>query len=104
MWEMFNEMDLGGHDITPAVYTQIYDAIAMGIKEVQPTMEFVGLALGSMLMLLVKWHLNNVESRPHNKFQYFARMVELFPKYFKSHKRSPFRLEYVLGSAVIANN
>jgi len=47
MWEMFNEMDLGGHAISPQVYTMMYDAIALGIKQVQPKTEFVGLALGS---------------------------------------------------------
>ena len=43
-WEVLNEIDLE-HGMTPEQYTRIYDAIVEAIRQVQPDMKFVGLAL-----------------------------------------------------------
>jgi hypothetical protein len=43
-WEVLNEPDLE-HQMTPERYTACYDAIVSAIREVQPQMKFVGLAL-----------------------------------------------------------
>jgi len=41
-WEVLNEME---HNISPQLYTKMYDAIVMAIKKVSPETKFVGLAL-----------------------------------------------------------
>ncbi|MEO8415216.1 MAG: glycosyl hydrolase family 39 [Ginsengibacter sp.] len=43
-WEVLNEPDLE-HNISPQLYTKMYDAIVMAIKKVSPETKFVGLAL-----------------------------------------------------------
>jgi len=45
-WEVLNEPDLE-HRMTPQRYTECYDAIAAAIRDVQPDMKFVGLALAA---------------------------------------------------------
>jgi hypothetical protein len=44
-WEVLNEPDME-HNMSPQQYTMRYDAIVAAIREVQPNMKFVGLALG----------------------------------------------------------
>jgi hypothetical protein len=43
-WEVLNEPDFE-HNISPQLYTKMYDAIVMAIKKVSPETKFVGLAL-----------------------------------------------------------
>ncbi len=43
-WEIFNEVDVE-HFMTPQQYTERYDAIVKSVREVDPSMEFMGLAL-----------------------------------------------------------
>lgn len=43
-WEILNEPDLE-HNISPELYTKIYDAIVTAIRKVSPKTKFVGLAL-----------------------------------------------------------
>lgn len=43
-WEVLNEPDLE-HNISPQLYTRIYDAVVTALKEVSPETQFVGLAL-----------------------------------------------------------
>lgn len=43
-WEVFNEVD-AEHHMTPKQYTERYDAVVSAIKQVAPSMKFVGLAL-----------------------------------------------------------
>jgi hypothetical protein len=43
-WEVLNEPDLE-HRISPQLYTQIYDAVVAGIREVSPEMKFVGVSV-----------------------------------------------------------
>ncbi len=43
-WEVLNEPDLE-HNISPQLYTKMYDAIVMAIKKVSPETKFVGMAL-----------------------------------------------------------
>ena len=46
-WEVLNEIDFE-HHIDPETYTRLYDAVVLAMKKEQPTMKFVGLALGTM--------------------------------------------------------
>jgi len=46
MWEILNEVQ-SEHAMSAETYTRIYDAIAQAIQEVQPKMQFVGLALST---------------------------------------------------------
>eukprot|EP01087_Luapelamoeba_hula_P011456 TRINITY_DN3114_c0_g1_i1.p1 TRINITY_DN3114_c0_g1~~TRINITY_DN3114_c0_g1_i1.p1 ORF type:complete len:594 (-),score=87.16 TRINITY_DN3114_c0_g1_i1:102-1883(-) len=43
-WEVLNEVD-AEHSMSPEYYTKVYDAIVTSIREVQPNMKFVGMAL-----------------------------------------------------------
>lgn len=43
-WEVLNEPDLE-HNISPEVYTKLYDAIVAAIKSISPNTKFVGMAL-----------------------------------------------------------
>lgn len=43
-WEVLNEPDLE-HNISPELYTRIYDAVVTALKKVSPETQFVGLAL-----------------------------------------------------------
>jgi hypothetical protein len=45
-WEVLNEVDFE-HSLSPQFYTQLYDAIVTGIREVSPDTQFVGLALAA---------------------------------------------------------
>lgn len=44
VWEILNEPD-GEHQISPELYTRIYDAVATAILRVQPQTKFVGISL-----------------------------------------------------------
>eukprot|EP01119_Soliformovum_irregulare_P017039 TRINITY_DN5017_c0_g1_i4.p1 TRINITY_DN5017_c0_g1~~TRINITY_DN5017_c0_g1_i4.p1 ORF type:complete len:571 (-),score=139.84 TRINITY_DN5017_c0_g1_i4:68-1780(-) len=45
-WEVLNEVDLGfTGPFSVEYYTQIYDAIVLGLREIDPNMQYVGLAL-----------------------------------------------------------
>src|SRR5579859_1394584 len=43
-WEVLNEVDFE-HQMTPQAYTKLYDAIVLAMREVQPELKFVGIAL-----------------------------------------------------------
>ncbi|HZQ52408.1 MAG TPA: glycosyl hydrolase family 39 [Bryobacteraceae bacterium] len=43
-WEVLNEVDFE-HNMTPQMYTLVYDSIVSAIKRVAPNMKFVGMAL-----------------------------------------------------------
>ena len=43
-WEVLNEPDLE-HNISPQLYTKIYDAIVTGLKKISPKTKFVGMSL-----------------------------------------------------------
>ena len=43
-WEILNEPDLE-HNISPQVYTKMYDAIVTEIKKISPTTKFVGISV-----------------------------------------------------------
>ncbi len=43
-WEVLNEPDLE-HQISPEIYTKIYDAVVTALKKLSPKTKFVGLAL-----------------------------------------------------------
>jgi len=43
-WEVLNEVDIE-HEISPQLYTALYDAIVPGVRRVIPGVRFVGLAL-----------------------------------------------------------
>ncbi|MEO5888823.1 MAG: glycosyl hydrolase family 39 [Ferruginibacter sp.] len=43
-WEVLNEPDLE-HNISPQLYTKMYDAIVTGMKKVAPETKFIGLSL-----------------------------------------------------------
>lgn len=55
-WEVLNEPDLE-HNISPELYTRIYDAIVKGIKKISPQTKFIGMSLA-------------FETNPHY-FEYF---------------------------------
>lgn len=43
-WEVLNEVDFE-HNMTPQMYTLVYDSIVSAVKRVAPNMKFVGMAL-----------------------------------------------------------
>lgn len=43
-WEVLNEPDLE-HNLTPEIYTRIYDAVVESMRRIQPQMKFVGISL-----------------------------------------------------------
>ncbi|MEP7143468.1 MAG: glycosyl hydrolase family 39 [Ferruginibacter sp.] len=43
-WEVLNEPDLE-HNISPQLYTKMYDAIVAGIKKISPETKFVGISM-----------------------------------------------------------
>jgi hypothetical protein len=45
-WEILNEVDFE-HQMSPQSYTLVYDAIATAMREVQPDIKFVGIALAA---------------------------------------------------------
>jgi hypothetical protein len=45
-WEVLNEVDFE-HDLTPQLYTRLYDAIVSSMKKVSPETKFVAMGLGS---------------------------------------------------------
>src|SRR5271165_3506971 len=45
-WEILNEVDFE-HQMSPQTYTHLYDAIATAMREVQPEIKFVGMALAA---------------------------------------------------------
>ncbi len=45
-WEILNEVDFE-HQMSPQTYTLLYDAIATAMREVQPEIKFVGVALAA---------------------------------------------------------
>jgi hypothetical protein len=46
-WEVLNEPDLE-HNISPQLYTKIYDAIVAELKKISPATKFVGLSLANV--------------------------------------------------------
>jgi len=45
-WEVLNEVDLPGeHKMSPETYTRVYDAVVSSIRQVDPQIKFVALAL-----------------------------------------------------------
>jgi hypothetical protein len=44
-WEVLNEIE-GEHQMSPEMYTRVYDAIVAAIRKVEPQMKFMALALG----------------------------------------------------------
>src|SRR5690606_32053083 len=43
-WEVLNEPDLE-HNITPQLYTRIYDNIVIALKKISPKTKFIGMSL-----------------------------------------------------------
>ena len=63
-WEVLNEIDFE-HAISPQLYTELYDAIVTGIREVSPNTKFVGLSLGNAANLdYYRYFLNPDNHRP----------------------------------------
>lgn len=46
-WEVLNEPD-GEHNISPELYTKIYDAVVLAIKKVSPSTKFVGISVANV--------------------------------------------------------
>jgi hypothetical protein len=63
-WEVLNEVDFE-HDIQPAYYNQIYDAIVTAIQKVSPGTKFVGLALGTRNTTYFKEFLDPSKHAPN---------------------------------------
>ena len=64
-WEVLNEPDLED-TMSPERYTACYDAIVAAIREVQPKMKFVGLALAAPKdrLELIEYFLNRSHHKP----------------------------------------
>ena len=45
-WEVLNEVDFE-HNMSPQLYTHVYDAIVSALKKVSPGTKYIGMALGS---------------------------------------------------------
>jgi hypothetical protein len=46
-WEVLNEPD-SEHNISPELYTKIYDAVVLTLKKIAPEMKFVGISVASV--------------------------------------------------------
>jgi len=62
-WEVLNEIN-GEHQMTPQVYTRVYDAIVEAIGRVDPRIKFVGLALGGTSKEYFEYFLNQKNHKP----------------------------------------
>jgi len=62
-WEVLNEVN-GEHQMTPQVYTRVYDAIVEAIRRVDPQIKFVGLALGGTGKEYFEYFLNHKNHKP----------------------------------------
>jgi hypothetical protein len=64
-WEIFNEPDLE-HSTTPQQYTERYDSVAAAIRNIEPNMKFVGVALArpSMLPGYFEYFLDSKNHKP----------------------------------------
>jgi hypothetical protein len=62
-WEVLNEVN-GEHQMTPQTYTRVYDAIVEAIHQVDPTIRFVGLALGGTGREYFEYFLNRKNHKP----------------------------------------
>jgi len=64
-WEVLNEVE-GEHHMSPRQYTEIYDSIVNGIREVAPEMKFAGLALmgPSRAAAMLEYFLNPQNHQP----------------------------------------
>ena len=62
-WELLNEIN-SEHQMTPQVYTRVYDAIVEAIRGVDPRIKFVGLALGSTSKEYFEYFLNHKNHMP----------------------------------------
>jgi hypothetical protein len=66
-WEVLNEIE-GEHQMTPETYTRVYDAIVAAIRQVQPQMKFVGLAVAwptqAQTHLFYEYFLNPKNHKP----------------------------------------
>jgi len=47
-WEVLNEPDLE-HNISPQLYTKMYDAIVTGLKKISPETKFIGISAAQMI-------------------------------------------------------
>jgi hypothetical protein len=64
-WEVLNEVDFE-HNMTPQMYTLVYDSIVSAVKRVAPNMKFVGMALAmpSDNPQMFEYFLNPKNHRP----------------------------------------
>lgn len=64
-WEVLNEVDFE-HHMTPEVYTRLYDAVVEAIRQVEPRMKFVGMALAlpSRQPRIFEYFLNPQNHKP----------------------------------------
>jgi hypothetical protein len=66
-WEVLNEIE-GEHQMPPETYTRVYDAIVAAIRQVQPQMKFVGLAVAwptrAQTHLFYEYFLNPKNHKP----------------------------------------
>jgi hypothetical protein len=64
-WEVLNEVDFE-HHMTPETYTRVYDAVVSAIRQVEPQMKFVGMALAipSKQPQLFEYFLNPRNHKP----------------------------------------
>ena len=57
-WEVLNEIN-GEHQMTPQIYTRVYDVIVEAVHRVDPQIKFVGLALGGTSKDYFEYFLNH---------------------------------------------
>lgn len=62
-WEILNEPDLE-HNMTPQMYTKIYDALAIAIRGVLPKVKFVGIAMAYVKPEWFEFFLNPANHKP----------------------------------------
>jgi hypothetical protein len=72
-WEVLNEVDFE-HQMTPQAYTKLYDAIVLAMREVQPEIKFVGIALAlpSQRPDYFEYFLNPKNHRPGVPLDYIS--------------------------------
>ena len=71
-WEVLNEIN-GEHQMTPQMYTRVYDAVVEAIRRVDPQIKFVGLGLGGTSKAYFEYFLNHKNHKagiPIDMFSY----------------------------------
>jgi hypothetical protein len=90
-WEVLNEVDFE-HEMTPETYTKFYDAVVLAMREVQPQMKFVGMALAMPLKnpRFFEYFLNPKNHKPGVPLDMISYHFYATPKADETFESKPF--------------